>query len=58
MRLKLMLGSMALAFAFAGPALAADKIKVGFITKFPVPYFATMEDAAKAPGPKIIRTSK
>ena len=27
--------------------MAADKIKVGFITKFPVPYFATMEDAAK-----------
>jgi simple sugar transport system substrate-binding protein len=31
----------------ASPALAADAIKVGFITKFPVPYFATMEDAAK-----------
>jgi simple sugar transport system substrate-binding protein len=43
-----MLGSLALAFAIASPALAADKIKVGFITKFPVPYFATMEDAAKA----------
>jgi simple sugar transport system substrate-binding protein len=43
-----MLGSLALAFAFASTALAADKIKVGFITKFPVAYFATMEDAAKA----------
>lgn len=48
MRLKWMLGSLALAVAIAAPALAADKIKVGFITKFPVPYFATMEDAAKA----------
>ncbi len=48
MKLKLMLGGLALAFAVASPALAADKVKIGFITKFPVPYFATMEDAAKA----------
>lgn len=48
MRLNIMLGGLALALAIASPALAADKIKVGFITKFPVPYFATMEDAAKA----------
>ncbi len=48
MRLKLMLGSLAFAVAIAGPALAADKIKIGYITKFPVPYFQTMEDAAKA----------
>lgn len=48
MRLRWMLGSLAMAYAIAAPALAADKIKVGFITKFPVPYFATMEDAAKA----------
>ncbi|HZP20768.1 MAG TPA: sugar ABC transporter substrate-binding protein [Bauldia sp.] len=47
MRLSLSLGGIALAVALASPALAADKIKVGFITKFPVPYFATMEDAAK-----------
>ena len=33
--------------AIAGPASAED-IKVGFITKFPVPFFATMEDGAKA----------
>jgi simple sugar transport system substrate-binding protein len=26
----------------------ADTVKIGFITKFPVPFFATMEDAAKA----------
>ena len=32
----------------AQPSLAEDKIRIGFITKFPVPYFATMEDAAKA----------
>jgi simple sugar transport system substrate-binding protein len=43
-----MLGSVALACAIASPSIAADKIKVGFITKFPVPYFASMEDAAKA----------
>jgi len=45
-----MLGGIALACAIASPAAAADKIKVGFITKFPVPYFASMEDAAKAWG--------
>ena len=43
-----MLGGLTLAIAVAGPALAADKIKIGYITKFPVPYFQTMEDAAKA----------
>ena len=48
MRLRLMLGGLTLAVAVAGPALAADKIKIGYITKFPVPYFQTMEDAAKA----------
>ncbi len=47
MKLKLLLGGMALAAALAGPAMA-DDVKIGFITKFPVPYFATMEDAAKA----------
>jgi simple sugar transport system substrate-binding protein len=50
---------MALAAAMAGPAQAADDIKIGFITKFPVPFFATMEDAARAyaaanPGVEII----
>jgi simple sugar transport system substrate-binding protein len=50
MKLKLILGSMALAVAIAAPAHAADKIKVGFITKFPVPYFATMVAAAEAWG--------
>jgi simple sugar transport system substrate-binding protein len=50
---------MALAGAISGPAQAADDIKIGFITKFPVPFFATMEDAARAyaeanPGVEII----
>lgn len=45
--------------ALAGPAIAQDPVKIGFITKFPVPFFATMEDAAKAyaaanPGVEII----
>ena len=47
MKLRILLGSLALAAALASPA-AADDIKIGFITKFPVPYFATMEDGAKA----------
>lgn len=38
---------LAIAVAFAMPASAADKIKVGLITKFPVPFYSTMEDAAK-----------
>ncbi len=58
MRLKLLLGGLALAAATTGPA-AADDIKIGFITKFPVPFFATMEDGAKAyaaenPGLEIV----
>jgi len=59
MRLRTLLGAMALVGAISGPAQAADDIKIGFITKFPVPFFATMEDAAKAyaeanPGVEII----
>lgn len=46
MNLKLFAG-LAIAVAFAMPASAADKIKVGLITKFPVPFYSTMEDAAK-----------
>ncbi len=58
MRLRLLLAGMALALAGAGTASAAD-VKLGFITKFPVPFFATMEDAAKAyaaanPGVEIV----
>jgi ribose transport system substrate-binding protein len=59
MKLRLLLGGLVLASAAVGPALADDNIKIGFITKFPVPFFATMEDAAKAyaaanPGVEII----
>ena len=59
MRLRMLLGRIALAAAIAGPAQAADDVKIGFITKFPVPFFATMEDAAKAyaaanPGVEIV----
>ena len=46
MNLKLFAG-LAIAVTFAMPASAADKIKVGLITKFPVPFYSTMEDAAK-----------
>ena len=57
MRLKALLAGLALAAA-AGPGLAQD-VKIGFITKFPVPFFATMEDAAKTyaeanPGVEIV----
>jgi ribose transport system substrate-binding protein len=59
MKSKLMLASLAIAVATAGPASADSSIKIGFITKFPVPFFATMENAAKAyatghPGVEII----
>jgi ABC-type sugar transport system substrate-binding protein len=59
MKLKVLLGGLALAAAIAGPTMAQDPVKIGFITKFPVPFFATMEDAAKAyaaanPGVEII----
>ena len=47
MKLKLLLGGLALAAATAGPVLA-DDVKIGFITKFPVPFYTTMEDSAKA----------
>jgi simple sugar transport system substrate-binding protein len=46
MKLRILLGGLAFATAISGPALAED-IKIGFITKFPVPFFATMENAAK-----------
>jgi simple sugar transport system substrate-binding protein len=59
MRLKLLVAGLALAAATAGEAQAQDAVKLGFITKFPVPFFATMENAAKAyaeahPGVEII----
>ena len=59
MRLSILLGGLAVASLLSAPALSADKIKIGFITKFPVPFFGTMEDAAKAyaaahPGVEIV----
>ncbi len=58
MKIMQLLGWLALAGFIAFPAIAAD-VKLGFITKFPVPFFATMENAAKAyaaanPGVEII----
>ncbi len=58
MNLFRILGGLALAASIASPTMAAD-VKLGFITKFPVPFFATMENAAKAyaeanPGVEII----
>jgi simple sugar transport system substrate-binding protein len=59
MRIRLLLGVLAFAASIAEPAIAQNPVKIGFITKFPVPFFATMENAAKAyaaanPGVEII----
>lgn len=59
MKLLKCMAGIALATAAALPAMAQDNVKIGFITKFPVPFFATMEDAAKAyaadnPGVEIV----
>lgn len=59
MRLTKILAGLGLGLATALPAVAEDPVKIGFITKFPVPFFATMEDAAKAyaaenPGVEIV----
>lgn len=48
MKLSKLLGGLAVAALMLQPAIAADKIKLGFITKFPVPFYTTMSDAAKA----------
>ena len=58
MKLLALIGGLALAAAMASSASAADT-KIGFITKFPVPFYTTMADAAKAyatanPGVEII----
>ncbi|HHZ09661.1 MAG TPA: sugar ABC transporter substrate-binding protein [Rhizobiales bacterium] len=47
MRFRTILAGAALVFTAAAPSSGADTIKIGFITKFPVPFFATMENAAK-----------
>jgi len=46
MKLRAALAGLAVAIGSVLPA-SADTIKLGFITKFPVPFFATMENAAK-----------
>ncbi|MEQ9037582.1 MAG: sugar ABC transporter substrate-binding protein [Silicimonas sp.] len=48
MKVMKCIAGLALAVATALPAVAQDAVKIGFITKFPVPFFGTMEDAAKA----------
>jgi ribose transport system substrate-binding protein len=59
MKIRLLLGVLAFGASIAEPAIAENPIKIGFITKFPVPFFATMENAAKAysaahPGVEIV----
>jgi ABC-type sugar transport system substrate-binding protein len=59
MRIRRLLAGAVVALATTGTASAQDPVKIGFITKFPVPFFAAMEDAAKAyaaanPGVEII----
>ena len=59
MRVTSIIGAVAFAATLAGPALADQPIKIGFITKFPVPFYDTMENAAKAyaaahPGVEIV----
>jgi len=47
MKFRTLLAGAAIALGMAVPASSADAVKIGFITKFPVPFFATMENAAK-----------
>ncbi|MBY5537825.1 sugar ABC transporter substrate-binding protein [Rhizobium leguminosarum] len=59
MKLQSLLGALALLAVAVVPSLAQEPVKLGFITKFPVPFFATMENAAKDyakrnPGVEII----
>ena len=41
------LGGLALSAALVSPSQAADKVKLGMITKFPVEFFFTLEKGAK-----------
>ena len=59
MKPQSLLGALALLAVAVVPSLAQEPVKLGFITKFPVPFFATMENAAKEyakrnPGVEII----
>lgn len=56
---KRFMAGLCLAAGLTVPAVAQDAVKIGFITKFPVEFFATMENAAKAwaeanPGVEIV----
>jgi ABC-type sugar transport system substrate-binding protein len=42
-----LLGGLALSAALVSPSYAADKVKLGMITKFPVEFFFTLEKGAK-----------
>lgn len=58
-RLSTLATGLVLAGLTALPVAAQDPVKIGFITKFPVEFFATMENAAKAyaaanPGVEIV----
>ena len=46
MKLQFFMGPALVAF-MANPAAAAESVKIGLITKFPVPFYSTMEEAAK-----------
>ncbi|WP_064686117.1 sugar ABC transporter substrate-binding protein [Rhizobium bangladeshense] len=59
MKRHFLLGALGILALSAVPSLAQEPVKLGFITKFPVPFFATMENAAKDyakrnPGVEII----
>ncbi len=59
MKMTTMMGGAALVGLIASSAAAELPVKIGFITKFPVPFFATMENAAKAyaashPGVEVV----
>lgn len=47
MTFRTIIAGTAFLLALAPPSWGADAVKIGFITKFPVPFFATMENAAK-----------
>jgi len=48
MKVHLLMRALAMLVATAGPSFAGEPMTIGFITKFPVPFYATMENAAKA----------
>ena len=57
MTIRLLLGGIALALATT-PAMAADKIKVGFITQFPCPVFRDNGERGEGLGQSAPRMSR